>query len=81
MGLDTVELIVKVEDKFQIQILDQEAENIETVGHLVEMVKKKTKQSDQVVFPIIKDILINQMGIPVDQIKYQSHIVYDLGLD
>lgn len=41
MGLDGVELIVSIEDEFQIEILDIEAENIFTVGDIYECVLRK----------------------------------------
>lgn len=41
MGLDSVELIVEVENEFQIEILDIEAENILTVGDFYECVIQK----------------------------------------
>ena len=34
MGLDTVELVMSVEEAFEIQIDDQDAEHIQTVGEL-----------------------------------------------
>ena len=41
MGLDSIELIVEVENKFQIEILDIEAENILTVGDFYECIVRK----------------------------------------
>jgi acyl carrier protein len=40
MGLDSVELIVRVEKTFQISIPDKEAEKIVTVGDLYNIVWK-----------------------------------------
>jgi acyl carrier protein len=41
MGLDSVELLMSVEDKFGISIEDSEAENIATVQHLADTVYSK----------------------------------------
>lgn len=41
MGLDSVELVMSVEDKFGIEIADNEAENITTVQNLVDCVYSK----------------------------------------
>ena len=45
MGLDSVELLMTIEDKFGIQIPDREAENIATVEHMVDAVYEKIKVS------------------------------------
>lgn len=41
MGLDTVELVLEIEQAFEISIPDQEAERIRTVGELTEYVWRK----------------------------------------
>jgi len=44
-SLDTVELVMEFEDKFQIdEIPDEEAEKIETVGDAISYIKQKTGQ-------------------------------------
>lgn len=42
-SLDAVELIINIEDEFGIQITDEEASDIKTVGELVDFVTKKIK--------------------------------------
>jgi acyl carrier protein len=44
-SLDTVELVMEFEDRFQIdEIPDEEAEKIETVGDAIAYIKQKTGQ-------------------------------------
>ena len=43
-SLDTVELIMKLEDEFGVEIPDEEAEKIKTVGEVVNYIV--TKQSE-----------------------------------
>lgn len=40
-SLDTVELIMKFEEEFDIDIADEEAEKLTTVGKAIEYLKKK----------------------------------------
>ncbi len=41
-SLDTVELIMGLEDKFNLEIDDEEAEKIHTVGDAVQYIESKT---------------------------------------
>ncbi len=42
-SLDTVELIMEFEKEFDISIPDEQAENIQTVGHAIEYLEKEAK--------------------------------------
>lgn len=43
-SLDTVEVIMACEDEFGIEITDQQASNIETVGQLADHIEKVLRQ-------------------------------------
>ena len=43
-SLDTVELIMEFENEFNIQIPDDQAEKIQTVGHAIEYIETVIKQ-------------------------------------
>ncbi|CAL4321895.1 Acyl carrier protein [Buchnera aphidicola (Chaitophorus sp. 3695)] len=43
-SLDMIELIMSIEENFNINIKDKEAENITTVYSLINLVKKKIKK-------------------------------------
>ncbi len=43
-SLDTVELIMEFEKEFDISIPDEQAENIQTVGHAIEYLTSEVKE-------------------------------------
>ena len=42
-SLDVVDLLMSIEDEFEVEIPDEEVENIKTVGALVEYIEKHSK--------------------------------------
>ncbi len=45
-SLDTVELIMALEEQFGIEIPDEDAEKIQTVGQVIEYIKNKVEQKN-----------------------------------
>ncbi len=43
-SLDVVELVMKIEEEFDIEVPDQDAEKIQTVGDAVEYIKAKLQK-------------------------------------
>jgi len=43
-SLDTVEMIMEIEDEFGIEIPDEDAEKLQTVGDAIEYVKRKVEE-------------------------------------
>ena len=90
--MDSVELLVEIEDYFQIEITNIEAENIETVYDFQQCIldKLQTKKSLQAnipyyeapdVFEILKKIIHQKLGVPLVKIIPTANITYDLGID
>lgn len=44
-SLDTVELVMALEEEFDLEIADEEAEKLDTVGKAIEYIKAHTNQS------------------------------------
>ncbi|HEX67794.1 acyl carrier protein [Candidatus Calescamantes bacterium] len=45
-SLDTVELVMALEEEFDIEIPDEDAENIRTVGEAIEYIKQHLGESE-----------------------------------
>lgn len=45
-SLDTVEMIMEIEDEFGIEIPDEDAENLQTVGEAIGYVKNKVEEKE-----------------------------------
>lgn len=87
MGLDSVELVISVEEHFQIAIPDDDAAKIQTVGQLHEYVvaelsrlKRGGKGYTQV-FEELKAIICRQLGVDPRLVQPEAHFVRDLRLD
>ncbi|MFG0257760.1 MAG: acyl carrier protein [Phycisphaerales bacterium JB043] len=44
-SLDTVELVMELEDEFETSIPDEDAEKIQTVGQAIDFIKQASSQS------------------------------------
>ncbi|WP_425399640.1 acyl carrier protein [Aeoliella sp.] len=58
MGLDAVELVMDVEDHFGISIQDHEAQRVDTVGSLVELVQSRIDAAKSATCPILSSFLL-----------------------
>jgi len=78
MGLEGVEIVIKVEQTFDIAITDSEAEKIATPGQLIELVMSKVGRTDhaacltQRAFHCLRASLMRQLGYKRNQIKPET---------
>ena len=85
MGLDSVELILLIEKKLDISFVDSEIEKLSTVRDVSEYAfllqkssqKKSLAEAQETVIECINTI----SGIPKSDIRLDSCIVKDLGID
>jgi acyl carrier protein len=87
MGLDSVELIIKVEKHFDISIPDEEAAKLYTVGALHEYVyaalqRRSPRQKGYVdVFDELRSLIVEQLGVDPRHVQPEAHFVNDLRVD
>jgi acyl carrier protein len=87
VGLDSVELVMKVEKHFRIDIPDAEAVKLETVGLLHSFVwdelqrrGRKDKGYTQV-FDELRELICQQLGVHPRVVVPEAHFVKDLRID
>ena len=90
MGLDVVELLLAVEEAFQISFSNEEATKILTVGDFYDGILKKIEsQSSQKnkswnkdeVWDVLRSIIVRQLGVKSEEVIKEARIVRDLGAD
>jgi len=80
MGLDGVELIMAVEDEFQITIEDAEAEKCVTVKKLVDVVYSRLRHSEtepclsQQGFYVVRKVLMDTLSVKRSMIKPDTRL-------
>lgn len=80
MGLDSVEIVISVEERFGIAISDEEATACVTPGHLVELVRAKVKDGSEgncvsrQAFHRIRSALIDSGTLTREEIRPETEI-------
>ncbi|MGQ9651396.1 MAG: hypothetical protein ACUVXJ_14910 [Phycisphaerae bacterium] len=86
MGLDWVELIMKIEDEFGIEILNRQVRELRTGGLLAESVAKHVREKssasdcpiDVEVADRVRVVLTRQLGASIDELDDDGNFVQDL---
>ena len=87
MGLDTVELVMAVEEDFTLEIPDAVAEKMFTVGDLHSFVVSELRRLgrpdiDEVrIFERLREIICTQLGVKAELVVPEARFVKDLGAD
>ncbi|WP_223669623.1 acyl carrier protein [Kangiella shandongensis] len=86
MGLDTVEFILDIEAEYRISIPDSDAEGLGILEELAKYIANKTnkaqyKDKPDAVMETLVTLLSTRYEIPIEQIKPNSHLIRNLGLD
>lgn len=87
MGLDSVELLLSVEDHFNIEVPDRVAEKMNTVGDIHAFVVSELNRlgrsivSPATVFEELRDIICTQFAVKPGLVEPEAQIVRDLRID
>ena len=86
MGLDTVELVMAFEEEFEIEIPNEAAEVMVTVGDVVNFVASELanlgRRADrQEIFERIRRITVEHLNVKPEQVLLTTSFVEDLGAD
>lgn len=86
MGLDIVELVMIVEEEFDIDIPDKDQEKILTVGELSDFVVGELTRlgrpvNPDVIFETVRNIAAERAEVEPERVTRDSRFIDDLGLD
>jgi acyl carrier protein len=87
MGLDTVELVLSVEQIFDIELPDAMAEKLDTVGKLHQYIVSEHHRlnrpniNSDIIFDQLRTIVCYQLGVEPEEVKPDARFIQDLGAD
>jgi len=96
MGLESVELIMRVEEDFDIEIRDEEATELATVGQIYDCVLRKLglnapehdtylhpekAWTEQKVWETLRAAVSDELSVDLALVTREAHIIFDLGAD
>ena len=86
MGLDVVELVMAVEEEFGIEITNEAAMRMLTVGDMQDYVTETLRSRGapidaQEIWKRLCEVIIYQLGVRPDEVKREAEFVRDLKAD
>jgi acyl carrier protein len=85
MGLDAVEIVIRVEEEFDISISDADAATITTTRQLIDYLMARPeladKRSRDAVAESVWQILEEELGIKRAKFTEDSRFIEDMGMD
>ena len=84
MGLDTVEIVMAIEEEFQIEISDSDAEKMFTPGDILEFLLRTLEARGETVdadaaWLRIQKIFVDQLGVKPGRVTKTTRIIEELG--
>jgi acyl carrier protein len=84
MGLDIVELIMRVEEEFDLEIPDEDVEQLITTGMMADYLVQKQEQPlerQEEIWQQLCFVIADQCAVPPEKITRNTRFVEDLNLD
>ncbi len=87
MGLDIVEIVIEVEEAFDIRIPDDRAGQMTTVGDLYDLMIESKRGSlaaqddPAAAWEALKQIIVYQLGVKPEAVTVDARFVDDFGAD
>lgn len=82
MGLVIVELTMRVEEEFDLEVPDEDAEKLVTVGLMSDYIAQKLpSEQDNQIWKGLCAIIADQCAVPLEKITRTTRLVEDLNLD
>jgi acyl carrier protein len=86
MSLDTVELILAIEEEFGISIPDSDAAKLGLLGDIQDYIVSALQQREEApdenrVWERLTAVVVRQLGVRPSEVRRTAHVVFDLGAD
>jgi len=86
MGLDTVELVMAIEEEFDVEIPNSDESKLAVLGDMHDYVVRALHQRNEIsdetqVWKRLSRVVIGQLGVNPGQVTRSAHLVYDLRAD
>lgn len=86
MGLDSIQLILAVEEEFGIRVQDEEASKMITVGdlfaHILSQCESEGKALDRAIaWTRYVSVVVEELGVPESLVIPEAEFVGDLRMD
>ena len=86
MGLDTVELLISIEDEFSIEFPNEDAARLGVLGdmqdYIVQALHERGESPDEsLIWQRLTQVVVKQLGVRPEEVTRSAHVVKDLHAD
>ena len=86
MGLESVEIVMAVEEEFGIRIPDERAAELATVGDMLDFVLIALRQrgdepDETAIWEHLRAVIVDQIGVPLEDVTRNARFIEDLNVD
>jgi hypothetical protein len=78
MALEIVELFMRAEEEFEIEIPDEDAQALTTVGALSDYISARLGGQD--VWERVRAMVADEISVPAERLAHETRFVEDLDL-